>query len=56
MEIQIFGKPKKFSGPIVVIVGGIGVVGGVESSHSPAKATPIWLHLAIHTLEYVIPS
>ena len=56
MEIQIFGKPKKCSGPVVVSVGGIVVGGGVESSHSPAKATPIWLHLVSHALEYVIPS
>ena len=53
---KIFRKPKKCSGPVVVSGGGIIVGGGTESSHLPAKATPIWLHLASHALEYVIPS
>ena len=36
--------------------GGIVDGDGIESSHLPAKATPIWLHLVSHALEYVIPS
>ena len=50
MENSLFFFKASLSG------GGIVDGDGIESSHLPAKATPIWLHLVSHALEYVIPS